>query len=592
MDVLSGYANRPLPFVLRYLRQRLASHVVIVTAVVAAVACSVGTQYGVKYLVDGLSAGPGSAGRVWLAFVFLMSLIAADNFLWRIASWTASFTFVRVTGDLRRDIFRHLTGHAPSYFSNRLPGMLTSRITATSNAVFTVENMFVWNVLPPCIATVAAIVLIGTVSLPMSAGLIVIAGGMVVAMFHLAAKGKPLHDEFADRAAAVDGEMVDVINNMPLVRAFCGLSLEHDRFDATVNREVTARGRSLRYLEKLRLTHAAVTVVLTIALLAWAIVLWQRGGASTGDVVLVCTLGLSILNATRDLAVALVDVTQHVARLTEAIATLLLPHELRDHPKAEPLVKAGAAIVFDKVSFRYPGGLQVFDKFSLRLNAGQRVGLVGQSGGGKSTMFTLLQRFYDVNQGHISIDGQNISKVTQESLRAAISVVPQDISMFHRSIMENVRYGRPSATDDEVLRAAIAARCDFVETLPEGLETMVGDRGVKLSGGQRQRIAIARAFLKDAPILLLDEATAALDSESEEAIREALGRLMRGRTVIAIAHRLATLRNFDRVIMLQGGRIIEDGPPDILMQGRGPYRELVAREMGRLATHATATHAA
>src|SRR5882672_4147974 len=586
MDVLSGYANRPLPFVLRYLRQRLASHVVIVTAVVAAVACSVGTQYGVKYLVDGLSAGPARAGSVWLAFVFLMSLIAADNFLWRIASWTASFTFVRVTGDLRRDIFRHLTRHAPSYFSNRLPGMLTSRITATSNAVFTVENMFVWNVLPPCIATVAAIALIGTVSLPMAAGLIVIAGGMVVAMFHLAAKGKPLHDEFADKAAAVDGEMVDVINNMPLVRAFCGLSLEHDRFDATVNREVTARGRSLRYLEKLRLTHAAVTVVLTIALLAWALVLWQHGGASTGDVVLVCTLGLSILNATRDLAVALVDVTQHVARLTEAIATLLLPHELRDHPKAEPLVKAGAAIVFDKVSFRYPGGLQVFDKFSLRLNAGQRVGLVGQSGGGKSTMFTLLQRFYDVNQGHISIDGQNISKVTQESLRAAISVVPQDISMFHRSIMENVRYGRPSATDDEVLRAAIAARCDFVETLPEGLETMVGDRGVKLSGGQRQRIAIARAFLKDAPILLLDEATAALDSESEEAIREALGRLMRGRTVIAIAHRLATLRNFDRVIVLKAGKIIEDGSPDRLMQGQGPYRELVTQEMSRLAKFA------
>jgi ATP-binding cassette subfamily B protein len=586
MDVLSGYANRPLPFVLRYLRRRPAAHVVILTAVVAAVACSVGTQYGVKHLVDGLSAGPAHAGSVWLAFVFLMSMIAADNFLWRIASWTASFTFVGVTGDLRRDIFRHLTGHAPSYFSDRLPGMLTSRITATSNAVFTVENMFVWNVLPPCIATVAAIALIGTVSLPMSAGLIAIAGAMVIAMFHLAARGKPLHDEFADKAAAVDGEMVDVINNMPLVRAFCGLRFEHDRFDATVNRELTARGRSLRYLEKLRLTHAAITVALTIALLAWAVVLWQRGLATTGDVVLVCTLGLSILNATRDLAVALVDVTQHVARLTEAIATLLLPHELRDHPEAEPLVKAGAAIVFNKVSFRYPGGLQVFDKFSLRLNAGQRVGLVGASGGGKSTVFTLLQRFYDVNQGHITIDGQNISRVTQESLREAISVVPQDISLFHRSIMENVRYGRPTATDDEVLRAAIAARCDFVETLPEGLATMVGDRGVKLSGGQRQRIAIARAFLKDAPILLLDEATAALDSESEEAIREALGRLMRGRTVIAIAHRLATLRNFDRVVMLQAGRIIEDGPPDLLMQGRGPYRELVAREMDRLATHA------
>jgi ATP-binding cassette subfamily B protein len=586
MDSLSGYAHRPFAFVLRYLRQRLAPHVVILTCVVAAVACSVGTQYGVKYLVDGLSGGPARAGSVWLAFIFLMTLIAADNFLWRIASWTASFTFVGVTGDLRRDIFRHLTGHAPSYFSDRLPGMLTSRITATSNAVFTVENMFVWNVLPPCIATIAAIALIGTVSPLMAGGLMVIAGAMVIAMFHMAAAGRPLHDEFADKAAAVDGEMVDVINNMPLVRAFCGLRMEHDRFDKTVNKELTARGRSLRYLEKLRLTHAAITVVLTIALLAWVIVLWQHGRATTGDVVLVCTLGLSILNATRDLAVALVDVTQHVARLTEAIATLLLPHELRDHPEAEPLVKAGAAIVFNKVSFRYPGGVKVFDKFSLRLNAGQRVGLVGQSGGGKSTIFTLLQRFYDVNQGHIAIDGQNISRVTQESLRAAISVVPQDISLFHRSIMENIRYGRPTATDAEVLRAAIAARCDFVETLPEGLATQVGDRGVKLSGGQRQRIAIARAFLKDAPILLLDEATAALDSESEEAIREALGRLMRGRTVIAIAHRLATLRNFDRVIMLQGGKIIEDGPPDRLMQGTGPYQELVAREMSRLATHA------
>jgi len=586
MDNLSGYAHRPFPFVLRYLRQRLAPHVVILSAVVAAAACSVGTQYGVKGMVDSLSAGPSHSGGVWLAFIFLMSLIAADNFLWRIASWTASYTFVGVTGDLRRDIFRHLTGHAPSYFSDRLPGMLTSRITATSNAVFTVENMFVWNVLPPCMATIAAIALIGTVSLYMAGGLIVIAGIMVVAMFHLAAAGKPLHDEFANKAAAVDGEMVDVINNMPLVRAFCGLSFEHDRFDATVNRELTARGRSLRYLEKLRLLHAGVTVVLTIGLLAWAIMLWQRGAASTGDVVLVCTLGISILSATRDLAVALVDVTQHVARLTEAIATLLLPHELKDHPEAEPLVKAGAAIAFNNVSFRYPGGLKVFERFSLRLQAGQRVGLVGQSGGGKSSLFVLLQRFYDAQAGSITIDGQDISRVTQQSLREAISVVPQDISMFHRSIMENIRYGRPTASDDEVLRAAIAARCDFVETLPEGLATMVGDRGVKLSGGQRQRIAIARAFLKDAPILLLDEATAALDSESEEAIREALARLMRGRTVIAIAHRLATLRNFDRVVMLKAGKIIEDGPPDRLMQGEGPYRELVTQEMSRLATHA------
>src|SRR3954470_23845377 len=199
MNNLSGYARRPFAFVLRYLRRRLAAHVVILSAVVAAVACSVGTQYGVKSLVDSLAAGRSHAEGVWLAFVFLMSLIAADNLLWRIASWTASFTFVGVTGDLRRDIFRHLTGHAPSYFSDRLPGMLTSRITATSNAVFTVENMLVWNVIPPCIATVAAITLIATVSLPMAAGLTLFSIVMVIAMFRLAAAGKPLHDDFADK---------------------------------------------------------------------------------------------------------------------------------------------------------------------------------------------------------------------------------------------------------------------------------------------------------------------------------------------------------------------------------------------------------
>ncbi len=193
---------------------------------------------------------------------------------------------------------------------------------------------------------------------------------------------------------------------------------------------------------------------------------------------------------------------------------------------------------------------------------GERVGLVGPSGGGKSTVFALLQRFYDVQGGRILIDGQDIARVTQESLREAIAVVPQDISLFHRSVIENIRYGRPDATDDEVMEAAIAARCDFIESLPEGMRTFVGERGVKLSGGQRQRIAIARAFLKDAPLLLLDEATSALDGESEEAIREALGRLMHGRTVIAIAHRLSTVRHFDRIVVLQLGEVVQDGPPE------------------------------
>ena len=373
--------------------------------------------------------------------------------------------------------------------------------------------MVVWNVLPPCVATLAAITLVATVSMSMAIGLAVIAGIVVVGMFHLAAAGRTLHYAFADKAAIIDGEMVDVISNMPLVNAFCGAYREHCRFNAVVDQEMTARRRSLLYLEKLRLLHALTTVILTTGLAAWAIVLWQRGAVTTGDVVLTCTLGLSVLHATRDLAVAPVDVTQHVARLSEAMATLLLPHEMRDHPNATTLVKHGASVAFKNVTFQYPDGRSVFAEFNLKIERSERIGLVGPSGSGKSTLFALLQRFYDLHGGRILIDDQDISKVTRDSLRAAIAVVPQDIALFQRSIMENIRYGQPSTPNEAIYEAAAAARCDFIQSLPNGIDTIVGDRGVKLSGGQRQRLAIARAFLKDAPLLLLDEATSALDAD-------------------------------------------------------------------------------
>ena len=580
MDDLCRYSGRPFAFIFRYVRRRAISHGVIVTAVLAAVGCSITTQYGVKYLVDTLSSADRGNG-VWFAFALLVSLIAADNLLWRIAGFTMSSAFVRVTGDLRRDLFRHLTGHSPNYFANRLPGMLTARVTATSNAVFTVESMFIWNVVPACASMLGAIALVTIVSVPMALTLAAIGSVVVIAMFHFAAAGKPLHHAFADKAATVDGEMVDVIGNLPLVRAFCGRRREHHRFETTVDRELAARQRSLLYLERLRLAHAVVTVVLTVGLLAWAILLWQQGRISTGDVVLACTLGLSVLHATRDLAVALVDVTQHLARLSEALSTLLVPHDLRDHPQAVPLLGFGASVQLQNVTFGYPGGETLFDNLNLRIEPGQRVGLVGQSGGGKSTLFALLQRLYDVERGGIFIDGQDITRVTQESLRAAIAVVPQDVSLFHRSVMENIRYGRPDALDAEVYNAARAARClDFIEAMPNGMGTIVGDRGLKLSGGQRQRIAIARALLKDAPLLLLDEATSALDSESEDLVRQALGDLMRGRTVIAIAHRLSTVSNFDRIVVLQGGRVVQDGTPAELLREQGTYRDLVRRQSG------------
>jgi ATP-binding cassette, subfamily B, bacterial len=584
MRDICNWRQRPLAYLFHYIAQRPIAHGVILCAVIAAVACSVSTQYGIKLLVDTLTTQLHSP---WTAFVVLVTLIAADNFFWRIASWVASYTFVQVTGDVRRDLFRHLTLHSPSYFSDRMPAVLTSRITATSNAAFTIENMFMWNVLPPCLASAGAIIFLAFVNLAMAATLLAVATVVVIVLFHYASRGKPLHHDFASKAALVDGEMVDVVGNMALVRAFCGLSREHSRFDQTVQHELHARRMSLLYLERLRFGHALVTVILTLCLLAWALRLWQQGQASAGDVVMVCTLGMSVLSATRDLAVALVDVTQHLARLSEALLTLLVPHQLRDHPEAVPLVHHGADISFANVSFGYPTGTQVFEKLNLKIRSGEKVGLVGPSGAGKSTLFTLLHRFYDIDEGEIRIDGQRISRITQESLWNAIATVPQDTALFNRSLLDNIRYGRPDATDEEVWRAAMDARCNsFVESLPEGLNTIVGDRGLRLSGGQRQRISIARAFLKDAPILLLDEATSALDTESEEAIRDALERLMAGRTVIAIAHRLSTLRRFDRIVVIDDGRVVEDGPPGKLMEKEGHFSRLVKKEIRLLSSRA------
>jgi ATP-binding cassette subfamily B protein len=295
-------------------------------------------------------------------------------------------------------------------------------------------------------------------------------------------------------------------------------------------------------------------------------------------------LGFGILHATRDLAVALVDATQHMARLEEAIATLLVPHTLCDVPSAPPLRRQRGAIDFDEIRFAYPDGRKVFEHFNLHIEAEQRVALVGESGGGKSTLFALLQRFHDPQSGRILIDGQDIATTMQDSLRAAIAVVPQDVGLLNRSVIENIRYGRPEISDSAVIAAADAARCtEFIEMMPEGFATIIGDRGVKLSGGQRQRIAIARAILKAAPILLLDEATSALDSESEAAIREALDRLMRGRTVIASAHRLSTVADFDRIVVMHKGRVLENGPPDGLLAQRGAYYALVAKERLRFA---------
>jgi ATP-binding cassette subfamily B protein len=582
---LASYAHRPLAFVFRFIRRHPIAHLIVLCSVFAAVGCALASQYAIKHLIDVLAAGRHHPGPLWGAFAILVGLIAADNLLWRVGGWVAAHTFVTVTGDLRRDLFQYLSGHSPTYYAEKQPGVLASRITATSNAVYTAENTTAWNVLPPCIAVCGAIVMIVTVNPLMALGLMSCSAILSIVLYKLAGRGSARHHHFASKAASVDGELVDVISNMGLVRAFGMTFREQKRFATTVRAELDARQQSLLYLEKLRLLHAVITALLSAGLLGWALWLWDQGRATSGDIVLVSSLGFTILHGTRDLAVALVDVTQHVARLSEAVRTLLEPHGMPDHPDATELIPQGGRVDFEGVTFAYPKRRAILDHFDLHIEPGQRVGLIGKSGAGKTTVLALLQRFYETQAGQIKIDGQNIGAITQDSLRHAIALVPQDISLFHRSVYENIAYGRPEASRDEVMAAAREARCaDFIEAMPEGYDTIVGDRGVKLSGGQRQRIAIARAILKNAPILLLDEATSALDSSSEEAIQKALDRLMVGRTVIAIAHRLSTLHNFDRIIVMSTGKVIDDGTPEELRNRPGLYRDLLSKQYGKSTT--------
>ncbi len=571
--------GRPFGFLLHYVRRHSFGHAVVLASVFAAVVCSVSTQYGLKKLIDIVAAGPGAGGPVWTAFLVLCGFIAADNLLWRLGGFVAAHGFVAVTGDIRRELFRHLSGHSPSWFAERLPGTLAGRISATADAAFTVLNTGAWNLLPPCIAVVCSILFIGSVNPPLAGALVAMAVGLGALIFHLARRGTPLHRAYAAKAANVDGELVDVIGNMGVVRAFGATFGEQRRIDGTIGREMAARRSSLFYLERLRLVHAVLTALMVASVVAVGILLWEHGRATVGDIALLTGLAITILSCARDLAVALVTMTQHVARLEEAIGALLAPHDLPDRPDARLLQSGPGRVSFERVRFAYPGRRLVLRDFDLKINPGERVGLVGSSGAGKSTVLALLQRFYDVAGGSILIDGHDIREVTQESLREMMAIVPQDISLFHRSVLENIRYARPDAPDDDVLAAAETASCrEFIEALPEGFGTFVGDRGVKLSGGQRQRLAIARALLKDAPILLLDEATSALDSESERAIQAALDRLMRGRTVIAIAHRLSTLSSFDRIIVMSHGRIVDDGSPGELAARPGPYSDLLRKQ--------------
>jgi ATP-binding cassette subfamily B protein len=571
----AGFPRRPLAFLWHYVRQRRLLHFAALAAVMGAAASASFAQYGLKMIVDAMAKGPADLARIWWAVGIFAALLACESALWRIGSWSGYRAIVVDKAEARLDLFNHLSGHSSRYFSERLGGALAGRVSATGDALQQVLQSVLFNIAPVCADFCAAMVMLMTVGWEFAATITAFVLLAVGALIWCSRRGMPRHRSYADRAAEVGGELTDVLSNIWVVKAFAAHSRERGRFAQLLDEEARAQRGSLLYIEQLRVLHDMSLWLMGGGLLVWTIHLWSLGRASAGDVILVVAIAFRILHGSRDLAFALVNASQFVARIADSLQVIGEDHKVVDLPGARALFPRGGSITFEKVDFSYPGGHRVFRDFDLRIRPGERVGLVGPSGAGKSTLIGLVQRLADVDAGRLLIDGEDIRTMTQDSLRAAIAVVPQEITLFHRSVLENIRYARPEAGEEEIIAAARAARCDdFIRALPQGYMTLVGERGSKLSGGQRQRIGIARALLKDAPIVIFDEATSALDSQSEGEIQRALEALMRGRTVLAIAHRMATLANFDRIVVLRHGRIVEDGAPAELRRQGGLFEQM------------------
>jgi ATP-binding cassette subfamily B protein len=564
-----------MAFLWRYVRQRPAAFAVLLGLIVAAAACSLGVQYGMKLIVDTMADNDRTSRAVWRWLGLFIVLIAAESAFWRLSGWLGCLAVVRTGVDVRLDLFRHLSGHSLDYFSRHLAGSLGNRVTATAGATGAIFSTLIWKILPPCIDFVGAVVLLCTIDVRMAFTLIAFVAVVAAFMYAFGRRARPLQQAFAEQASQVGGELVDVVSNIFTVMAFSARAREYERLRLAFGLEARAQRRSWLFLEKARAFHDLCMWLMAGAMLIWAVEAWRAGLTEAGDVVLISALTFRILHGSRELALSLVDASQHFGVIAEMLRVVAVPHEVADRPDAPPFAPGGGAIAFRDVCFAYEGAKPIFEHLDLFVPAGQRLGVVGPSGAGKSTFVRLVGRVMDVTRGAITVDGVNVAAVRQDSLRDAIGVVPQDIALLHRSVMENLRYGNPGASDAQVRAAAREALChDFIMALPLGYDTVVGERGARLSGGQRQRISIARAMLKNAPVLLLDEATSALDSRSEAEIQAALARLMKGRTVVAVAHRLSTVAAFDRIIVLVDGRIVEDGAPDALVAQGGVYADL------------------
>jgi ATP-binding cassette subfamily B protein len=487
----------------------------------------------------------------------------------------------RLKADIVSEMFDYLQHHSYSYFQQNFSGNLSNKISDISKGAGTIISNIIDHFLARALALLIGTLTLLSVHRYFAFVLVLWAIVFVSVSIFMSSRSQTLAKFFSESRSSLIGKLVDSITNIMNIKLFARGDFESGYMRKAL-KETVAKDQDLhQYLLRIKTFQGLSIAVLISSMTSLLLYMRSNSMVTVGDFALVLNLTMAIVDETFLLARELVTFSEEWGTCSQALSLLTTPHEMLDRPNAKPLKVTRGEIAFENVHFCYKKGQNLFSDKSIVIKAGEKVGLVGFSGSGKSTFVNLIMRFFDIEKGQILIDGQNISHVTQDSLRGQIAMIPQDPMLFHRNLMENIRYGRLEASDEEVIACSKQAHCHlFVEKLKEGYLTLVGERGIKLSGGQRQRIAIARAILKNAPILILDEATSALDSVTENFIQESLAMLMQGRTTIVIAHRLSTLFHMDRILVFHEGRIIEEGTHQELINQDGHYAKLWNMQAG------------
>ena len=487
---------------------------------------------------------------------------------------------------LRWNFHRLMLGQSLGFYQDEFAGRVSAKVMQTAlslrDVVMTLADMVTYVLVYFITSGVILATLDGWLLLPFIGWII---GFAAVMRFLIPKLGRTAAAQ-ADARSLMTGRITDAYSNITTVKLFSHGAREAAYAKQSMEEFMVTVHAQMRLATMLHTCSFLVNTSLTLSTAALGIWLWHQGQVGVGAVATATAMALRVNGLSQYIMWESARLFENIGTVSDGMATLSKPQTILDKPNAPPLKVVRGEIKFDKVDFSYEAGKPLLQDFNLTIRPGEKVGLIGRSGAGKSTIVNLLLRFYEPQNGTISIDGQNVGDVTQESLRAQIGLVTQDTSLLHRSVRDNIVYGRPNATDEEMMQAAERAEAaDFIPNLSDakgrrGYDAHVGERGVKLSGGQRQRIAIARVMLKDAPILLLDEATSALDSEVEAAIQESLDKMMDGKTVIAIAHRLSTIAAMDRLIVLDKGHIVEQGTHAELLAQNGLYAKLWSRQSG------------